>query len=346
MANGARRYQLKCALAATPSIAALEHAIPIACAAGVEPARLRALRLRPPGGHAGLADDQRGRWLPGVEAHARSAAIWGSSGSRSSCRSWRWCCPADRSPTASIAASSSPARTRRELDAARAHPAVVHAVRQHECHHRVRRDGVVRRGARLLGAGRAGDDAEPGAEEPAARRRVGERACCSRWASSPAHRSAASLAIFGYHVVYGIACALLTFTVLMVANVRPVRPQGPATQWRWHSVLDGFRFVVQQEAVVRRDLARPVRRVVRRRHRAAAGVSPPTSCTSTARASGLLRAAPGVGAAIVASDAGLARHRAARRALDVRRRRRVRRRDHHLRTFDQLLVVARSCSPC
>src|SRR5262245_36657843 len=58
------------------------------------------------------------------------------------------------------------------------------------------------------------------------------------------------LAVFGYHVAYGVACLLLTFTVIVVATVRPVRPQGVATQWRWHAVLDGFKFVVSKKPLL------------------------------------------------------------------------------------------------
>jgi MFS family permease len=57
--------------------------------------------------------------------------------------------------------------------------------------------------------------------------------------------------IYGYHVGYGIACALLTFTVFMVAGVRPVLPRVDAvTQWRWSNVLDGFRFVVSKKPLL------------------------------------------------------------------------------------------------
>jgi MFS family permease len=112
------------------------------------------------------------------------------------------------------------------------------------------------------------------------------------------------LAIFGYHVVYGIACGLLTFTVLMVANVRPVLPQGPATQWRWHSVLDGFRFVVGKKPLlgaISLDLFAVLF--------GGATALLPVFATDVLHVGsaglGLLRAAPGVGAAIVAFTLGL-----------------------------------------
>jgi MFS family permease len=107
------------------------------------------------------------------------------------------------------------------------------------------------------------------------------------------------LAIFGFHVVYGIACALLTFTVLMVANVRPVWPQGPATEWRWDSVLDGYHFVVSKKPLlgaISLDLFAVLF--------GGATALLPVYATDILHVDtiglGLLRAAPGVGAAIVA----------------------------------------------
>ncbi|MEO8019109.1 MAG: MFS transporter [Pseudomonadota bacterium] len=53
----------------------------------------------------------------------------------------------------------------------------------------------------------------------------------------------------GYHFAYGMAVALLTTTVLLMAGVRPVRAQAVA-EWRWHSVLDGFRFVWRKKPLL------------------------------------------------------------------------------------------------
>ncbi len=112
------------------------------------------------------------------------------------------------------------------------------------------------------------------------------------------------LAVFGYHVAYGVACALLTFTVLMVSSVRPVRPQCTSTQWRWHAVLDGFRFVVSKKPLlgaISLDLFAVLF--------GGATALLPVYATDILHVDsvglGLLRAAPGVGAAVVALWLGL-----------------------------------------
>jgi MFS family permease len=105
---------------------------------------------------------------------------------------------------------------------------------------------------------------------------------------------------YGYHVGYGIACGLLTFTVLMVANVRPVLPPADlVTQWRWINVLDGFRFVVSKKPLlgaISLDLFAVLF--------GGATAMLPIYATDILHVSGtelgFLRAAPGVGAAIVA----------------------------------------------
>jgi MFS family permease len=115
------------------------------------------------------------------------------------------------------------------------------------------------------------------------------------------------LAIFGYHVVYGIACALLVFTVLMVASVRPMRPQvsqGPATQWRWHNVLDGFRFVVSKKPLLG-AISLDLFAVLFGGATALLPVFATDILHVDSAGLGLLRAAPGVGAAIVALVLGL-----------------------------------------
>ncbi|HLA71344.1 MAG TPA: MFS transporter [Steroidobacteraceae bacterium] len=115
------------------------------------------------------------------------------------------------------------------------------------------------------------------------------------------------LAIFGYHVVYGIACALLAFTVLMVANVRPVLPQpsqGPATQWRWHNVLDGFRFVVSKKPLLG-AISLDLFAVLFGGATALLPVFATDILHVDSAGLGLLRAAPGVGAAIVALSLSL-----------------------------------------
>jgi MFS family permease len=105
---------------------------------------------------------------------------------------------------------------------------------------------------------------------------------------------------YGYHVGYGIACGLLAFTVLMVATVRPVLPPADlVTQWRWINVLDGFRFVVSKKPLlgaISLDLFAVLF--------GGATAMLPIYATDILHVSGaelgFLRAAPGVGAAIVA----------------------------------------------
>lgn len=114
-------------------------------------------------------------------------------------------------------------------------------------------------------------------------------------------------AIFGYHVVYGIACALLAFTVLMVANVRPVLPQRSAEaapQWRWHSVLDGFRFVVAKKPLLG-AISLDLFAVLFGGATALLPVFATDILHVDSAGLGVLRAAPGVGAAIVALTLGL-----------------------------------------
>jgi MFS family permease len=110
------------------------------------------------------------------------------------------------------------------------------------------------------------------------------------------------LAIFGYEVVYGFACALLTFTILMVSSVRPMRPQasqGPATQWRWHSVLDGFRFVISKKALLG-AISLDLFAVLFGGATALLPVFATDILHVDSAGLGLLRAAPGAGAALVA----------------------------------------------
>ena len=116
------------------------------------------------------------------------------------------------------------------------------------------------------------------------------------------------LAIMGYHVVYGVACLLLTGTVLLVSNVRPVRPQfspGGATQWRWHSVLDGFRFVVSKKPLLG-AISLDLFAVLFGGATALLPIFATDVLHIGSAGLGILRAAPGVGAAAVALTLGLA----------------------------------------
>ncbi|MBC8027408.1 MAG: MFS transporter [Steroidobacteraceae bacterium] len=106
--------------------------------------------------------------------------------------------------------------------------------------------------------------------------------------------------IYGYHVGYGIACVLLAFTVFMVVRIGPVLPKRDlVTQWRWLSVLDGFRFVVSKKPLlgaISLDLFAVLF--------GGATAMLPIYATDILHVDGsqlgLLRAAPGFGAALVA----------------------------------------------
>jgi MFS family permease len=106
--------------------------------------------------------------------------------------------------------------------------------------------------------------------------------------------------VFGYHVGYAIACALLMYTVFMVVRIAPVLPKGDlVTQWRWINVLDGFRFVVSKKPLlgaISLDLFAVLF--------GGATAMLPIYATDILHVDGsrlgLLRAAPGFGAALVA----------------------------------------------
>ncbi len=54
---------------------------------------------------------------------------------------------------------------------------------------------------------------------------------------------------FGFKGSYGVAVILLITTVALIVGVRPVRAQA-AADWRWHQVLDGFVFVWRKKPVL------------------------------------------------------------------------------------------------
>jgi MFS family permease len=57
------------------------------------------------------------------------------------------------------------------------------------------------------------------------------------------------LVIFGIDVAYGVASALLIAAVVLVIGVKPVRAQS-TSEWRWRDVLGGFVFVWQKKPVL------------------------------------------------------------------------------------------------
>jgi MFS family permease len=111
------------------------------------------------------------------------------------------------------------------------------------------------------------------------------------------------LANRGYHFVYGMAGTLLAITVLLLAGVRPVRAQA-AAEWRWHNVLDGFRFVWNKKPLLG-AISLDLFAVLFGGAVALLPVFGDEILHVDKFGVGLLRAAPAVGAAVVALMLGL-----------------------------------------
>jgi MFS family permease len=112
------------------------------------------------------------------------------------------------------------------------------------------------------------------------------------------------LAIFGFDVVYIIAVVLLSTTVLLVSTVHPVRAQSPTAQWTWHSVLDGFRFVISKKPLLG-AISLDLFAVLFGGATALLPIYATDVLHVDSAGLGFLRAAPGVGAAIIAFGLGL-----------------------------------------
>jgi MFS family permease len=111
------------------------------------------------------------------------------------------------------------------------------------------------------------------------------------------------LIILGIDVAYGVAFVLLIVAMLLVAGVRPVRAQS-STEWRWRDILDGFVFVWRKKTVlgaISLDLFAVLFGGVMILLPAFADEVLDVDSVGL----GLLRAAPGVGAAIVAAWLGV-----------------------------------------
>ena len=104
-------------------------------------------------------------------------------------------------------------------------------------------------------------------------------------------------------------------------------------------VIEGIRFVRATAGGAGRNLARPVRGAAGRRHRAAAGLCPRHPACGTDGAGRAAQRAGG-GAALVALSLGRRPLETQHGREDVRGRRDLRRRDHRVRRFDQLLSFA------
>jgi MFS family permease len=111
------------------------------------------------------------------------------------------------------------------------------------------------------------------------------------------------LANQGYQFVYGMAAALLATTVLLMAGLRPVRAQA-AAEWRWHSVLEGFRFVWRKRPLLG-AISLDLFAVLFGGAVALLPVFGDEILHVDKSGVGLLRAAPAVGAALVALALGL-----------------------------------------
>ena len=108
---------------------------------------------------------------------------------------------------------------------------------------------------------------------------------------------------FGYTQAYALVVALLIVTVLLVIGVRPVRAQA-TTEWRWHQVLDGFVFVWRKKPVLG-AISLDLFAVLFGGAVALLPVFADQILKVGSVGLGLLRAAPGVGAATVAIWLGL-----------------------------------------
>ena len=107
---------------------------------------------------------------------------------------------------------------------------------------------------------------------------------------------------FGYMHAYALVVALLVITLFLVIGVRPVRAQA-TTEWRWHQVLDGFVFVWKKKPVLG-AISLDLFAVLFGGAVALLPVFADKILHVGSVGLGLLRAAPGVGAAIVALALG------------------------------------------
>ena len=106
------------------------------------------------------------------------------------------------------------------------------------------------------------------------------------------------IVILGIDVAYGVAVALLILAVVLVLGVRPVRAQSTA-EWHWRDILGGFTFVWQKKPVLG-AISLDLFAVLFGGAVALLPVYADQILHVGSVGLGLLRAAPGVGAAIVA----------------------------------------------
>lgn len=111
------------------------------------------------------------------------------------------------------------------------------------------------------------------------------------------------IVILGIDVAYAVALTLLVVALLLILGVRPVRAQSSA-EWRWHEVLDGFVFVWRKKPVLG-AISLDLFAVLFGGAVALLPVYADQILHVGSVGLGLLRAAPGVGAAIVALWLGL-----------------------------------------
>jgi MFS family permease len=106
------------------------------------------------------------------------------------------------------------------------------------------------------------------------------------------------LVIFGIDFAYGVAVALLCVALLLVVGVKPVRAQSSA-EWHWKDILGGFVFVWQKKPVLG-AISLDLFAVLFGGAVALLPVYADEILHVGSVGLGMLRAAPGVGAAIVA----------------------------------------------
>ena len=107
----------------------------------------------------------------------------------------------------------------------------------------------------------------------------------------------------GIDIAYGVVLVLLVVTLYFMARVRPVRAQA-AAEWHWHQVLDGVKFVWRKKPVLG-AISLDLFAVLFGGAVALMPVFADQILHVGSLGFGLLRAAPAVGAAVVAISLGL-----------------------------------------
>lgn len=107
------------------------------------------------------------------------------------------------------------------------------------------------------------------------------------------------LLLIGPHAVYGTSLGLLLVIVLAVSSIRPLRVASRAIAFRWHDLLEGLRFVLHRRTVFG-AISLDLFAVLFGGATAMLPIYASDVLHVSPAAYGVLRAAPGVGAAVIA----------------------------------------------